>query len=288
MINLKHLSYSSINTYHLCPSAWKRHYIDKVQTPTATALVFGSAFHATVEAYIRMKNLEQGIMEIGDNQTRERLKGLDDADSLLAWWGLQWAAKLEKEPNIDWGDETPEALADLGAKMLGKLDVSGSGANRKEMAGEFLSKIVPMMNNGKPVIERKVSLSVPGVPIPVIGYIDIITADGVPSDFKTASRAWYKSKADEELQPTFYLAALAQMGEPVPDGKFRYYIFTKAKSPKAQILETSRTAGEMLWLFELIRQTWQAIEAGVFPSNPTTWKCNPKYCDYWNMCRGAF
>jgi len=269
VVNLKHLSYSSINTYHLCPSAWKRHYIDKVPTPTATALVFGSAFHATVEEAIKI------------------MTGGKDVD-LLGLWTTTWDRKVAQEGAIDWGDDTPADLHELGTRMLGKLDVSGSGANRKEMAGEFLSKIVPMMNNGKPVIERKVSLSVPGVPIPVIGYIDIITADGVPSDFKTASRAWYKSKADEELQPTFYLAALAQMGEPVPDGKFRYYIFTKAKSPKAQILETSRTAGEMLWLFELIRQTWQAIEAGVFPSNPTTWKCNPKYCDYWNMCRGAF
>jgi len=269
MINLKHLSHSSINTYHLCPSAWKRHYIDKVPTPTAVALAFGGAFHNTIEAYIESKVLGR------------------DAD-LTALWASKWAEKLERESNIDFGDEKPGDLVELGTRMLGKLDVSGGGANRTETAAQFLSKITPLMDNGKPVIERKVSLSVPGVPIPVIGYIDIITVDGVPCDFKTASRAWYASKADEELQPTFYLAALAQMGEPVPDGKFRYYIFTKAKSPKAQILETKRSAGQMLWLFELIRQTWQAIEAGVFPSNPCTWKCNPKYCDYWNMCRGAF
>jgi len=269
VIDLKHLSHSSINTYHLCPSAWKRHYIDKVQTPTATALVFGSAFHAAVEEAIK-------IMADGK-----------DVDMPMLW-ATKWDQKVAQEGAIDWGDDTPASLHELGTRMLGKLAISGGGANRTETAAEFLSKIVPLMNNGKPVIERKVSLSVPGVPIPVIGYIDIITADGVPCDFKTASRAWYASKADEELQPTFYLAALAQMGQPVDGGKFRYYIFTKAKSPKAQILETSRSAGQMLWLFELIRQTWQAIEAGVFPSNPTTWKCNPKYCDYWNMCRGAF
>jgi len=269
MVNLRHLSYSSISSYHLCPSAWKRHYIDKVQTPTAVALAFGGAFHNTIEAYIEGKALSR------------------DAD-LPALWASKWAEKLERETSIDFGGKEPGDFIELGTRMFGKLDVSGGGANRKETAAEFLSKIVPMMNNGKPVIERKVTLSVPGVPIPVIGYIDIITVDGVPCDFKTASRAWYKNKADDELQPTFYLAALAQMGEPVTDGKFRYYIFTKAKSPKAQILETSRSAGQMLWLFELIRQTWQAIEAGVFPSNPTTWKCSPRFCEYYGICRGRY
>ena len=139
-------------------------------TPTATALVFGSAFHATIEEAIK-------VMADGK-----------DVD-LPMLWATKWDQKVAQEGAIDWGDETPADLHELGTRMLGKLDVSGSGANRKEMASEFLSKIVPLMNNGKPAIERKISLSVPGVPIPVIGYIDIITADGVPSDFKTASRA---------------------------------------------------------------------------------------------------
>lgn len=267
MIN--HLSYSSISAYHLCPSAWKRRYIDKVQTPTATALVFGGAFHDTIEAFIEARALGQ------------------DAN-LPDLWAAKWADKLAREREIDWGDDNADDLQALGLRMLGKLAVSGSGPNRTETAAQFLGKIMPRMNGDKPEIERKVSLSVPGVPVPVIGYIDIVTVDGIPGDFKTAARAWYADKAHSELQPTFYLAALAQMGEPVPDGKFRYYCFTKTKSPKAQILETKRTAAEMLWLFELIRETWQAIKAGVFPPCPVTWKCSPKYCDYWPQCRGRF
>ena len=29
-----------------------------------------------------------------------------------------------------------------------------------------------------------------------------------------------------------------------------------------------------------------AIEAGVYPLNPTGWKCAPGYCEYWTRCRG--
>lgn len=267
-----HLSHSSINTYLLCPRSWRMRYVDKVQTPSASALVFGGAFHDTVET---------ALSAVAQGETSPLATSW-----LLKLWSEKWQAKIAKE-QVAWGDESPEELAALGARMLGnKLEVSGAGPNRIETMPQFLSKIVPMMDDDKPAIERKIELRVPGVPVPVIGYIDIVCADGVPGDFKTASRAWYADKAHEEMQPVFYLAALAQMGMPVPDGKFRYYIFTKAQKPKAQIIETKRTPSQLLWLFEVISETWQAIQASSFPPNPCTWKCSPAYCEYWQMCRG--
>lgn len=269
---MNHLSYSSISTYHLCPRSWRYHYVDKVKTPTATSLAFGGAFHDTIEAAISA--LAQG--KASSTETAW----------LLQLWSEKWQAKIASE-QVAWGEETPESLAALGARMLGNsLEVSGGGPNRTETMPEFLSKIVPMMVESQPMIEQKISLSVPGVPVPIIGYIDIITADGVPADFKTAAKAWYADKALGELQPTYYLAALMQAGMPVPDNKFRYIIFTKTKQPKAQIIETKRTDGEILWLFEVIADTWQAIQAGSFPPNPCGWKCDPQWCDYWKMCRG--
>jgi len=269
---LDHLSYSSINQWHLCPRGWRLKYVDKVQTPSGSALVFGGAFHDTLEAAI-------GALALGHVNSSETAW-------LLQLWSEKWQAKIAKE-QVAWGGGSPEELAALGARMLGnKLEVSGSGPNRVETMPQFLAKIVPMMDGDKPMIERKIELRVPGVPIPVIGYIDIITADGVPGDFKTAAKAWYADKAHEEMQPTYYLAALAQMGMPVPDGKFRYYVFTKAQKPKAQIIETQRSASDMLWLFEVIVETWQAIQAGSFPPNPCTWKCSPQYCGYWQTCGG--
>jgi len=274
-----HLSYSSINTYHLCPRSWRMRYVDKVQTPSASALVFGGAFHDTLEAAISV--LAQGKVSASETAW------------LLQLWSEKWQAKLSQE-QVAWNEEMPEELAALGARMLGgKLDVSGAGPNRTESMPQFLSKIVPMMVDMnpdfagmEPAIERKIELRVPGVSVPVIGYIDIICADGVPGDFKTSAKAWYADKAHDELQPTFYLAALAQAGMPVPDGKFRYYVFTKTKQPKAQIIETKRTPSQLLWLFEVIAETWQAIQANAFPPNPCTWKCSPQFCEFFSLCRG--
>ena len=150
-----------------------------------------------------------------------------------------------------------------------------------------IANLVPLVTSETPAIEEYVELRVPGVPIPVIGYVDVIEQDGVPCDLKTSSRAWSANKAQDELQPIFYLAALNQAGYDLnPDFKFRHYVFTKAKKPQVQVWETTRTFSDLFWLFGLIADVWHGIEREVFPPSPVTWRCGEKYCEYWSICRG--
>ena len=249
---IEHLSYSSISTYLLCPRSWRYRYIDKVETPSSPALVFGSAFHDALEAYIK-----------------------DGKTPLAQHWTQAWSAQTESR-DVSW-DKDPDTYEDLGAAMFSK-----------EETVQVVDAIKPLRINDYPMIEERVELRVPGVPVPVIGFIDAIEEDGIPADFKTSARSWSQKKAEDELQPTFYLAALNQLGfEMNPDLMFRYYVFVKnAKKPQVQIWETQRTAADLFWLFGLIQEAWRAIKAEVFPPNPTTWKCSPKWCEYWADCRG--
>lgn len=247
---LDHLSYSSISSYLMCPRAWKFHYLDKVPAPTSPALLFGSAFHNALEGYIKDR----------------------DSLPLTERWLQAWQEQTERDQEVNWGDDTPEALANLGVRMFGDSDVR-----------DLVNSLTPLSPEH---VEQYIELQVPGVPIPIIGYIDMVEEDGVPCDFKTSSRSWYQSKADDELQAGFYLAALNQLGTPSSGNLFRYYVFTKTKTPKAQIWETTRSNAELLWLFGLIREVWEAIQAEHFPPNPTTWKCSAKWCEYWSICRG--
>lgn len=243
---IEHLSYSSISTYLMCPRSWRFRYIDKVEAPVSPALVFGSAFHDAIEAHVDKR---------GDLSLEDR-------------WHSAWGSQLETRENIAW-DKDADMYAQLGAVMLSAPDTV-----------RLVEAIVPR------AIEQKVELLVPGVPIPVIGYIDVIESDGVPADFKTSSRSWSQQKADEELQPLFYLAALNQAGT-LHDYRFRYYVFVKnEKRPQVQIWETRREAAGLFWLFGLVKDVWAAIDGGAFPPNPTTWKCSPKWCEYWQECKG--
>ncbi len=247
---INHLSYSSISSYLMCAAAWKFHYIDKIQTPTSPALVFGSAFHNTIEQWLGGK-----------------AKSLTDA------WSKEWQKQTEGQV-IDWGTDIPEELFNKGIDMLTNQDIL------TEMQNTFFT------HAEMPVIETKIKLNIPAVPVPIIGYIDIITSDKVPGDFKTSSRSWTTDKALDETQPLFYLAAMNQMGFPVDGWRFRHYVFVKTKTPKLQVFEHVHNPGQIMWLFGMIRKVWKGIEAGVFPENPSTWKCNPRYCEYWPICRG--
>ena len=252
---IDHLSYSSINTWLLCPRSWKFRYIDKVEAPKSPALVFGSAFHAALEEHIAQDASQPPLSKR---------------------WNECWQRQLGKDQDIAW-DKPEESYRELGEMMLSDPNVVA-----------VVETFKPFMGGESPTIEVPVELRVPDVPVPVIGYIDIIEADGVPCDFKTSARSWSQKKADGEMQATFYLASLNQSGYDVKDLLFRYYVFIKnLKKPKVQIWETYRIADDLFWLFGLIRDVYDAIDWGVFPPNPGTWKCSPKWCEYWDVCRGG-
>lgn len=251
---IEHLSYSSISTYLLCPESWRRRYILKEKTLTATALVFGSAVHNTIEACIQ-----------GGGSLQER-------------WHENWAAQVAQDGEIEWGTDTAGSMAADGERILSTPAV--------------LDMIEQVRRNYDPTrehsIERRVELRVPGVPIPIIGYIDIITRDGVPGDFKTASRMWAADKASQEMQPLVYLAALNQAGIHDHDWRFRFFVITKNSRPTAKVFETQRSPTEVLTgLFPTIQQVWADIQAERFPKVTTGWKCSPKYCEYWPTCQGG-
>jgi len=243
---LEHLSYSSISKYVLCARNWRFKYLDQIPAPKSTSLLFGGAFHETIEYHVA----NQG--------------------NIIETWATNWEIALaESDGQIDWQDETPESLCNLGTRMLTHKD------------------ILPVINSLRPLeIEKRVELQVPGVPIPVVGFIDMIESDGVTCDFKTSSRSWSQSKAQDELQPIFYLAALNQLGIE-HCWKFRHYVFTKTKTPKIEIWETQRSPREALWLFELIKDVWDAIQKDIFPTTGVgSFLCSAKYCEYWDICRG--
>lgn len=257
---IDHLSYSSISTFLNCPEAWRRKYIEKEPTTSSPALVFGSAFHDTLEGFIKQ--------EAGFNG--EEPKGI------LDMWGSNWEAQLEKQQNVIWEYETPEAQYNEGIRILGNTEIMAE-----------IQKIKPAVDEAGAKIERKVELRVPGVDVPVIGYIDIILEDGTPADFKTSKASWSEAKASDSLQSLFYIAALTQMGIEV-NWKFAHLIFVKTKTPKFQRIEHEHEKGELFFLFEVISSVWGAITRGVFPLNPTSWLCNERWCDFHANCKGKY
>lgn len=249
---IEHLSYSSISMYLDCPEAWRRKYVLNEPTRKTSALAFGSAFHGTVERMIQNNHTNW------ENIWKEE-------------FGKSFTEDVALEP-----DETPEQHYNDGVRILSNNEVQSA-----------ITGIKPRHDDAGAMIERKVELRVPGVPVPVIGYIDVILDDNTPADFKTSARSWTQDQANNSLQTLFYLAALNQMGWDI-NWRFRHYVFVKTKTPQVQILEHEHKPGELFFLFEMVRRVWEGISKEYFPLNPTTWRCSPKYCDFYANCRGRY
>lgn len=256
MQGIDHLSYSSFSSFLTCGKAWKYRYIDKVQADPSPTLIIGSAMHDTVEEIIRCKSL-----------------GIEGPDT------AEFAAQRAQErlSEVESINNTPEAEnAKNEVLRLANAPLILSAINL----------IRAKVDEDGPMIERKVTLEVPEVDVPIIGYIDIITDDGTPADFKTSARSWTADKARSEKQPVFYLAAMGQMGIPV-NWHFRHYVMVKNKVPKFQTFDTERTPAEIARLFTEIQTVWNAIKAEQFlPAAPGSWKCSEKCCEYWRICQG--
>lgn len=244
-----HLSYSSIAMYLTCAASWRFKYVDKLPVVKSPDLVFGNAFHGTIEQYIKTSH--------------------DDVD-IASIWMEQWNKQLVSHDNeIDWGTDTPEMHCNDGLRMLTTPDI-----------------VKGLKSINATEIEKKVELRIPGVPVPIIGYIDCIERDGVPGDFKTSRSSWTWEKAANETQPLFYLSALYHAGILDHQLRFRHYIFVKTKTARFQIYEHQHYFNELAWLTRMITNVWLGISKGMFPENPTTWKCSSQYCEYWRDWRG--
>jgi hypothetical protein len=251
---VNNLSHSSVALYNQCGRAWAYRYVDKIRPPRSAALVFGSAVHTTIERAMRAWALG------GEAQ-------------LPPLWLETWDEAMGAE-EIAWGKETADSLAH------GGLNIFAARATER-----MLRKVIPMVIDGEPVIEKKVELRVPGVPVPIVGYIDVICADGVPVDFKTSNKPWNVPRAIADVQPAIYLAALRQERWPGNEElRFRHLVLVKRKKPVLQLLETRRLPEDLFAAMRVVRAAWAGIERGEFGANVFSEMCRPARCGYWSVC----
>jgi hypothetical protein len=249
-----HLSHSSVALYNQCGRAWAYRYVEHAPSVPSPALLFGSAAHAAIEQTLAAWAIGQ------------------PANPAPLW--LQAWDQLATTTGVLWGKESPDGLREQGRVMF-----------EARATARMLRKVIPMLVDGRPVIEKKIELRVPGVPVPVVGYIDVICTDGVPCDFKTSNKPWTVPRAIAEVQPAIYLAALRQERWPGNEElRFRHLVLVKRKKPVLQLLETRRLPEDLFAAMKGIRAAWGGIERGEFPPNVFSEGCRPGRCGYWERC----
>lgn len=258
-MSLDYLSYSRINRFILCPRSYYYHYIKKVARPLPSWLFLGSCAHETIG-----HNFEQKIGSGKDLPLEEVQSFFSDRwDTQDLEAGRPKYSDSAQSTEIDWKGEDPGLLKDVGIEVISRYHA------------QMAPKVQPVA----------VELEFPNAKvcgIPLVGRVDLIDNKATVIDLKTAKRKPGKSRVKQNLQPTFYAVG---MGGAI---SFRFHYMIKKAQTEVIEIEADRTEEDIRFLEEeFLPPIVESIEKGIFVPNVTSWKCNPQYCEFFDICQGT-
>ena len=246
---VEHFSASSLGTAIICPEKWRRRYLLHERERTHVGAFVGIVDHAT-----HAENFQQKI-ESGEDLELPWMQGK---------YRARWATQREKEEPV-WDGEAPDDMLARGLLMV----------------EAYHTLVSPSVHPLK--VEERFEETLPGVPRPLIGYMDVVQSD-VITERKTSKRRESKPKADWRFQARVY-----QM---VADLPTEWHVVTTQATPQLVTPETEpalyQEKGNPDTVLLLIQQTVRRLNdlyerygaEGTWPLEGIfhTWACN--YCGY--------
>jgi putative RecB family exonuclease len=250
-----HLSASSIGEYTECSMLYLLGRVRKLPMEfKAEALEFGTCIHRVLEQFY-------SVRMIGEKMLLKDVHQIFDT----IWTGI---AK-------DNGDIRYAEGNDFKALLMYGKDLLTAWYNK-------------LLDDGFTIlaIEEAFSFTLPGVPIPIIGAMDLVEEDDagtlIITDFKTSGRSYSSDEISSNQQLTTYQIAAKHNGYADREILLRFDTLIKTKTPKFEQYWTTRSELDERRLIKKAAQVWDGITKGVFVANDTSWKC--KGCAYKQAC----
>lgn len=247
---LKSLSASKIQTFLRCGAMYFFRYSLGLKSPPRGAQILGSAVHSGLEKNFRQKIQSQ--MDLPLSEITEFYSASFDFLKPTAQW--------EK------GEDSGK-LKDDGVRILQAYNPISRTIQPKEVEAPF-------------------SVALGGVPWVLKGVVDMLDASALIVDFKTTGRVPSAIEAEKSLQLTTYSLAHRLRTGKVESGLRLDYLI-RGKTPKIVQLDTTRTNEDLGRFLKLVGIVATSISEGRFVPNPTSPWCGPRYCEFWDRCRGG-
>ena len=260
---MPHLSASSIGDYVECSLLYKLGRIDRLPMDfKADALIFGTVIHLVLGEYYEAKMIADKM------SLKDVHKSFEE----------HWHRVAEGRTDIKYAKGKDfETLLMEGKDLLTAWYMKLKDDNFNVLG-----------------IEETFSFNLPGLPVPIIGAMDLIEEDEgtiIITDFKTSSKAYSVSEIDQNQQMTTYQLGAKANGYADREILLRIDCLIKTIKPKFQQYYTVRTELDEKRLIKKIFQVWDGISKSVYVPNDTSWKCkNCSYktaCDEWFLRRAA-
>ena len=126
-------------------------------------------------------------------------------------------------------------------------------------------------------VEKPFSFSIDGIPIPIIGAIDLIEWSGsdtiILTDFKTSAKSYSAEEIDNSFQLAVYNLAMKADGFNNSDILLRFDILIKTKIPKFEQQYTVISEAQERKTISTIKLAWDGIQNGTFLPTGERWRC---------------
>jgi CRISPR/Cas system-associated exonuclease Cas4 (RecB family) len=240
------LSASKITTYLQCARKYRFRYVDHVPPAwKASALALGSAVHGALETFHMQR-------AAGATMTPESVAGL---------FRIDLAAELAADEIHYKEDESGEDLAATGVALV---------------------RMYATQNQHVAVRAAEVPFELPVTDgIMLRGVFDVLLENHRVRELKTAARDWDEGTLSRHVQISAYAWAYRVLFG--YDAVIEVVAMLKLKHPRIESHEVARTTEQQSWFVGLVIEIARAIEAKVYPPNPS-WACSD--CEYGEQCRG--
>lgn len=200
-----HLSASQLTLFARCPEQYRRVYVLGERRPPAGALIFGSADHKAHELNFTQK-IESGVDLPADDVKIAFAEAFD-----------REVDRAGGESEVEWENDKPGALKDQGVALV----------------GHYLQKVSPRV---QPLaVEERFEITVPGVPLPIIGYVDVraVITEQMELGSQDMRRRLIERKTgkrkESEIKPDWRLQGL--LYQSVAELPVDWHLSTKTKLP---------------------------------------------------------
>jgi putative RecB family exonuclease len=250
-----HVSYSQINTYTTCPLKYRFHYIDRLEEEfTSSALVFGSAMHSGIQAYL------QSTLE------GEPLRPDQMVDIYRGEWRGSEGQKIRYSAR-----ESQDSLLNKAGELFDLfVDQYDTEAEVIAVEESFTLDLNELIRDG-----------LGDVP-PFIGYVDAIIQNGSTAliDYKTSSR---KPNGDmNAMQLVAYSLGATTLGYEPNELTYRYEYLVKTAKPELVTCPVRIDDDDRRRFLKMTTRVWKAIQSMIFFPNPS-YLCSS--CGYQRQCK---
>ena len=246
----EYVSASQIGTFLTCPVAYRISYVELVERELPNIyMVFGTAVHEALA-----DNYEQKIKSKKDLPFEEVI------------------TKFEEVFN----KESQNCI------IPNYANVNTMRMEAENMLSEYMIKVSPNIQPKK--VEYKFEIALTKYPITILGFIDLITDDGIVIDHKTVGKTtekkWTQNAVDDNLQLSLYAVAYRKLFKE-KEKALEIHTLPRNNKPTFKCIKTERTEEQIDQVLSLATKIQKIKELGVYLPNLH----NCRGCAYNKICK---